>query len=144
MARIALAATIEAALDTLEHPIQQKGFSVRVEIAQAPVEVEADAGAKWSRLLVNLLTNALKFSGDSREIGVSLLLRDREAIVEVADLGIGIPAEGTAAAYSSDSSASLSPSIRPSLASASGSRWSKESSKRTMAAWKCATIRRRA
>jgi two-component system, OmpR family, phosphate regulon sensor histidine kinase PhoR len=92
MERIALAPTIEAALSTLEHPIQQKGFSVHLEIADEPVEVEADAGA-MEQALLNLLTNAMKFSGDSREIGVSLLLRDKHAVIEVADLGIGIPVE---------------------------------------------------
>lgn len=43
MERIALATAIEGALSTLEQPIQQKGFSVQVEIPPAPLEVDADA-----------------------------------------------------------------------------------------------------
>jgi two-component system phosphate regulon sensor histidine kinase PhoR len=92
MERISLAAAIEAALSALEQPIQQKGFSVRVDFAQEPVEVDADAGA-MEQALLNVLTNAMKFSGDSREIGVSLFRRNGHAIVEVVDQGIGIPVE---------------------------------------------------
>jgi signal transduction histidine kinase len=65
---------------------------VRVEIAAEPLEVDADPGA-MEQALLNLLTNAMKFSGDSREIGVSLRRRDNIAIVEMADLGIAIPVE---------------------------------------------------
>jgi signal transduction histidine kinase len=90
--RIALSTAIEAALSTLEQPIQQKGFSVRLEITPDPVEMDADAGA-MEQALLNLLANAMKFSGDSREIGVSLRRRDGEAIIEIADHGIGIPVE---------------------------------------------------
>jgi two-component system phosphate regulon sensor histidine kinase PhoR len=92
MERIALATPIEAALSALEQPIQQKGFSVRVEITQEPVDVDADTSA-MEQALLNVLTNAMKFSGDSREIGLSLRRRDGEAIIEVADQGIGIPVE---------------------------------------------------
>ena len=92
MERMALASTIEAALSTLEHPIQQKGFSVQVEIPPDPLEVEADAGA-MEQALLNVLANAMKFSGNSREIGVSLRRKNREAIIEISDHGIGIPAE---------------------------------------------------
>jgi two-component system, OmpR family, phosphate regulon sensor histidine kinase PhoR len=92
MERMPLASTIEAALSTLEQPIQQKGFSVQVDIPSDPLEVEADAGA-MQRALLNVLANAMKFSGDSREIGVSLRRKNREAIIEVSDHGIGIPAE---------------------------------------------------
>jgi two-component system, OmpR family, phosphate regulon sensor histidine kinase PhoR len=92
MERIALATAIEAALSTLEQPIQQKGFSVRVEIPPDPLEVHADVGA-MEQALLNVLVNAMKFSGDSREIGVSLRRRNGDAIIEISDQGIGIPAE---------------------------------------------------
>jgi signal transduction histidine kinase len=92
MERIALATAIEAALSTLEQPIQQKGFSVRVEIPQDVLEVDADEGA-MEQALLNVLANAMKFSGDSREIGVSLRSLNGEAIIEISDQGIGIPAE---------------------------------------------------
>jgi signal transduction histidine kinase len=90
MERMALATAIEAAMSALEQPIQQKGFSVLVEIPPDPLEVVADAGA-MEQALLNVLANAMKFSGDSREIGVSLRRRNGEAIIEVSDHGIGIP-----------------------------------------------------
>jgi two-component system, OmpR family, phosphate regulon sensor histidine kinase PhoR len=92
MERIALASPIEAALSALEPHFEQKGFCVNVDIAQETIDVDADAGA-MEQAVLNLLTNAMKFSGDSRKIGVSLQQRNGEAIVEISDLGIGIPVE---------------------------------------------------
>jgi hypothetical protein len=54
--------------------------------------MDADTGA-MEQALPNSLTNAMKFSGDSREIRVTLWSRHEEAIIEIADQGIGIPAE---------------------------------------------------
>lgn len=90
--RIALATPIEAALSALEQPLEQKGFCVHVDIPDEPVDVHAD-GAAMEQALLNVLTNAMKFSGDSREIGVSMRRRNGEAIIEIADHGIGIPVE---------------------------------------------------
>jgi signal transduction histidine kinase len=92
MERIALATPVEAALSALEQTIEQKGFSLEIQIPQEPIEVNADAGA-MEQALLNVLTNAMKFSGGSREIGVSLRRRNGSAIIEVADQGIGIPVE---------------------------------------------------
>jgi two-component system sensor histidine kinase SenX3 len=43
--------------------------------------------------VLNLLTNAIKYSGGSREIELALRRVDSRAEIRVADRGIGIPAE---------------------------------------------------
>jgi two-component system phosphate regulon sensor histidine kinase PhoR len=52
----------------------------------------ADADALQQAIL-NLLANAMKYSGDAREIDLCLAYVDKEAVIRVADRGIGIPAE---------------------------------------------------
>jgi two-component system phosphate regulon sensor histidine kinase PhoR len=47
--------------------------------------------AAVSQALVNLLDNAVKYSGDRREIAVRLFARGATVVVEVEDHGIGIP-----------------------------------------------------
>ena len=63
--------------------------SIRVE-SVAPVNADDRA---LGRALWNLLDNALKYSGDSREIDVALERDDRCVFVSVADSGIGIAPE---------------------------------------------------
>lgn len=56
--------------------------------------VEARIDRKLLRhAIVNLLTNAIKYSPDGGEICLSLQCKDGEAVVCVSDQGIGIPAE---------------------------------------------------
>jgi signal transduction histidine kinase len=43
--------------------------------------------------VLNLLENAAKYSGTSREIHLRLAVRGEEVVIEVRDHGIGIPAD---------------------------------------------------
>ncbi len=52
-------------------------------------ELQADPDALQQAIL-NLLTNAMKYSGDSREIDLRLCSRDGNAVVEVVDRGLGL------------------------------------------------------
>jgi len=59
--------------------------------AQEPAAVEADAEA-LGRALWNLLDNAVKYSGASREIEVEVRRTGPEVMIAVRDRGLGIPA----------------------------------------------------
>jgi signal transduction histidine kinase len=48
---------------------------------------------KFQRVMDNLITNALKFSKENGKIDVYLSAKEGQAIVEVRDYGLGIPAE---------------------------------------------------
>ena len=68
------------------------GQGVGLVLALEPVRVEGDR-LRLGQLLDNLVSNAVKFTPDGGTVTVSLATRDGEAVLEVADTGIGIPAE---------------------------------------------------
>lgn len=57
-----------------------------------PVSIAVHRGKIW-RVMSNLINNAIKFSGKGTTIQVTLSIEDAEAIIAVADKGIGIPDE---------------------------------------------------
>ena len=68
------------------------GQGVGLVLALEPARVEGDR-LRLGQLLDNLVSNAVKFTPDGGTVTVSLATRDGEAVLEVADTGIGIPAE---------------------------------------------------
>lgn len=84
-----LSELVRATLDSYRYQIEQNGFTFEEKIAKdlPPIKVDREAMA---RSLLNLVNNALKYSQDSRYIGVNLY-RDNGAVkLEVVDHGIGI------------------------------------------------------
>jgi two-component system, chemotaxis family, CheB/CheR fusion protein len=71
---------------------------VRVRAAEAPVMVRGDAG-RLQQVLLNLVTNAIRYAPDSPIIDVRLLVREGNAEVQVQDYGPGIPADEVAAVF---------------------------------------------
>jgi signal transduction histidine kinase len=69
-----------------------KGFTLHTGLPSAQVPVKGDAEA-LRRALWNLLDNAVKYSGESREAWVSLSRNGRVAALSVVDRGIGIPSD---------------------------------------------------
>ena len=88
---VALGDTLRSAARTLAYPLAQRQFELRVEIDEAIPDVQGDADA-LEQAVLNLLTNAMKYSGESREIGLRLRHESSEAVVEVTDHGVGIVA----------------------------------------------------
>jgi signal transduction histidine kinase len=82
--------------DTLrayEIRLRQAGFTTTFDAPEAPlppVPLDPDA---MSQAVVNLLDNAIKYSGTAKEIAVSVGRSDAEVTISVADHGIGIPRE---------------------------------------------------
>src|SRR3989440_3848014 len=68
------------------------GPALTFEIPGEPVEVEVDAD-RISQVIINLLTNARKYSPKGAPITVTLQQVGYEAIVSIRDMGIGIPAD---------------------------------------------------
>jgi signal transduction histidine kinase len=85
-----LAEVVEAAVRTIQYPLTQQGFALDLNIAEGipPVAVDRDA---LQQAILNLLTNAMKYSGEHRVIGLRLCKEDGEALIQVSDQGIGIP-----------------------------------------------------
>jgi signal transduction histidine kinase len=80
-----------------ETPAQDKKIAYAVEVAdRVRAEVDPD---KIHRILVNLLSNALKFTPAGGRIRCSLAVVADRIVLEVADSGIGIPPEERAAVF---------------------------------------------
>jgi signal transduction histidine kinase/type II secretory pathway pseudopilin PulG len=86
---IELPAVVERALNAFETPIRSGGFTVDQHIGNDIPTVRGDAVA-LTRALQNLISNAIKYSGSSRWIGISVFQEDRWAKVAVQDHGAGI------------------------------------------------------
>lgn len=84
---------ISETLKTLEVQLQQNGFTIDFDAPRAPLPlavIDADAIAQ---AFMNLLDNAVKYSGAEREIGVRLDTEEGFIRLTVTDHGIGIPRE---------------------------------------------------
>jgi signal transduction histidine kinase len=88
---VSLSEVVRAAARTLHYPLSNQGFKLQVEIDSSLPPVSADIDA-IEQAVLNLLTNAMKYSGDSREIDLRLMRKDGDAVIQVRDHGIGIPA----------------------------------------------------
>ncbi|WP_411074997.1 SpoIIE family protein phosphatase [Streptomyces sp. cmx-4-7] len=71
--------------------VDRAGLDFRVDCAPLPEPVYVDRGM-WEKVVLNLLSNALKFTFDGA-IHVGVRAEDGEAVVTVADTGIGVAAE---------------------------------------------------
>lgn len=84
-----LCAFTAGVLDDVRVVLHERGFTLRTHFPEAPVRVLLDREA-LHLALANLLDNAVKFSGDAKDITVSIEDRGDRAAVLVTDLGIGI------------------------------------------------------
>jgi signal transduction histidine kinase len=83
---------IQAAEEAMAFPMDQKGFDLQVEVEKGIPEVQADRDA-LEQAILNLLHNAMKYSGESREIQLKLHRNGNMVQVDVTDHGIGIVEE---------------------------------------------------
>jgi signal transduction histidine kinase len=90
MEPIDLAAMTAGVAGEFKKEAQDKGFAIHLEIPPREVPMKGDAEA-LGRGLWNLLDNAVKYSGESREVWVKLSLNGTHAALSVTDKGIGIP-----------------------------------------------------
>ncbi len=89
-----VATAIEAGMPALD----AAGHCLTVELPDAPLPVEADA-VRIAQVIGNLLTNAVKYTPPGGAIRIAAHVEEGEAVVSVADNGIGIPAESLDAVF---------------------------------------------
>jgi signal transduction histidine kinase len=83
---------IHTAARALEYPLAQQGFELRLDVEEKLPVVNADGDALQQAIL-NLLTNAMKYSGASRKIDLLLHRQNGQAVIQVTDYGVGIARE---------------------------------------------------
>jgi nitrogen-specific signal transduction histidine kinase len=89
MQYVSLPGVVRAAAQAMRYPLMQHGFLLNVSIEDDTPEVFADPDALQQAVL-NLLANAMKYSGNARKIDLRLAHSSTEAVIQVADSGIGI------------------------------------------------------
>jgi two-component system phosphate regulon sensor histidine kinase PhoR len=87
--RVSLHEIVENAARSAKYPLKQAGFTLdtRIEADIPPVSADSDS---LQQAILNLLSNAMKYSGDSRCIDLHLDRSNGNACIHVVDHGIGI------------------------------------------------------
>jgi signal transduction histidine kinase len=84
-----LADIVQSSARAMRYPIEQQQLELEVNIEDGmpPARVDRDA---IEQAILNLLANAMKYSGESHDIALRLRSSNGLAAIEVADRGIGI------------------------------------------------------
>jgi signal transduction histidine kinase len=88
--RLDLGALVQEASDHFEAKAEAHGFAVRLDLAPETISIRGDRRSLLQALL-NLMDNAMKYSGESRQIDVRVTRTQDRGRVAVQDYGIGIP-----------------------------------------------------
>ncbi len=86
-----LKTTARRAREALQSALSARDLTMKVTLPSLPVPVLGDPD-HLERVVLNLLTNALKFTPDGGEVTLRISCDDEQAQMVVSDTGIGIPA----------------------------------------------------
>ena len=84
--------SIRSAIESAQPLIDQSKHMLRVDVAAAPLWVEADS-TRLDQIIANLLINAAKYTPQGGRITVKAHHENDVAVVSISDTGVGIPSE---------------------------------------------------
>jgi signal transduction histidine kinase len=87
-----LADVVRSAARTMQYPLAQLGFTLTVLIDENIPSLQGNADA-LEQAILNLLANAMKYSGSSRQIEMRVGRNGEEAFIDIVDHGLGISSE---------------------------------------------------
>jgi two-component system, OmpR family, phosphate regulon sensor histidine kinase PhoR len=87
-----LSTVVDSVVRAAGYPLRQAGFELRVTTDDPLPTVAADSDALQQAVL-NLLTNAMKYSTDRKQIDLAVRRDTGGVVIAVRDYGIGISAE---------------------------------------------------
>ncbi|MFN0196858.1 MAG: PAS domain S-box protein [Planctomycetaceae bacterium] len=90
--RVAFNGIVEHAVETVRPLIEQRRHALEVTLPPQPIWLHADA-SRLEQVVVNLLTNAAKYTNDAGQIALSVQQEGAEAVLRVRDSGVGIAPE---------------------------------------------------
>ena len=90
--RVGLNSVVERALETTRPLMDQYHHELTVSLSSQPIWVYADP-ARLEQVVVNLLTNAGKFTADGGTVAIAVQQEGDEAVLRVRDSGVGIAPE---------------------------------------------------
>ena len=83
---------IEGAIETVRPLIEKRRHEFSVSIPSEPIWLNADA-ARLEQVVVNLLTNAAKYTDEAGHIWLTVEKEDQECVLRIRDTGVGITAD---------------------------------------------------
>jgi signal transduction histidine kinase len=84
---------LRSAVDTVSNQASERGIHLKLEITPDPLpEITGDAG-KLKQVVLNLLTNAIKYNRENGSVTVTAMQCDPNIAVTVRDTGVGIAPE---------------------------------------------------
>jgi PAS domain S-box-containing protein len=83
---------VSNALDATRQSIEASNHSIKIDLPEQPIHIEAD-GVRLAQVIVNLLSNAAKYTPPGGDILLTARVTDRELEIRVRDSGHGIAAE---------------------------------------------------
>jgi signal transduction histidine kinase len=87
-----LRVSVQQAAETLQSDFQAKQLKIEVKLPEGPLFAYADE-TRIAQVLMNLLSNAMKFTPPSGTITVGLVAQGDSAVLTVRDTGVGIDPE---------------------------------------------------
>jgi PAS domain S-box-containing protein len=91
-APVPLARALEAAVETCQSLVNQRGHTLTIDVPSDPVLVEGDF-ARLAQVFANLISNSVKYTEPGGRINVTIRREGAQAVATVTDTGIGIPVE---------------------------------------------------
>ncbi|HBI45752.1 MAG TPA: hypothetical protein DDY78_23305, partial [Planctomycetales bacterium] len=90
--RVVVSSIVERAVETARPLMDQRGHELTVSLPPQPIWLNADA-ARLQQVVVNLLTNAAKYTADGGRIWLSVQQEGGECVLRLRDTGVGIAPE---------------------------------------------------
>ena len=90
--RVDLRAIIESAVETAQPQLTTAGVTLTLDLPATPLLLDADA-TRISQVILNLLTNAAKFTPSGGQVSVVVKPQNERVTVTVKDTGVGIAPE---------------------------------------------------
>lgn len=93
--RVDLPEIVRAAVATFEFAARERGHQLLVDECPEPLEVDGDE-VRLAQIVTNLLDNAVKYTRERGRIRLSLRRDGRDAVLSIADTGVGLSPEALA------------------------------------------------
>jgi CheY-like chemotaxis protein/two-component sensor histidine kinase len=90
--RIVVSGIVERAVETVRPQIDQRRHVLTVSLPPQPIWLNADA-ARLEQVVVNLLTNAAKYTSERGHIWLTVQQEGNECVLRLKDTGVGIAPE---------------------------------------------------
>lgn len=90
--RILLSSVVDTAVETVRPLMEERGHDFAVSLQPEPIWLQADA-TRLEQVVVNLLTNAAKYTHDGGRIELTVQQAEDQAVLRIRDTGAGIAPE---------------------------------------------------